>query len=73
MNERRPYYNLEIEEVLIGSIFLDEEFNQGLYDSSAAFLHRGDLGKILTYTQSLVQKGKPVDMISIVEEAGLSS
>jgi len=67
--ERSPYYNLEVEEALIGSLFLDGDLIKDC-TIRPEHLYVSKLRMIFTLMMSLVEKGKPIDMLSVAEEAG---
>ena len=67
--ERNPYYNLEVEEAFIGSLFLDEDLIKDC-TIRPEHLHVHKLRMIFTLMLRLVENGKPIDMVSVAEEAG---
>jgi len=66
---KNPYYSLEVEEAFIGSLLLDGEL---IKDCSLRpeHLYVPRLKTIFTYMLKLTEKGKPIDMVSVAEEAG---
>ena len=68
--ERSPYYNLEVEEALIGALFLEEDLMKDC-TIRPEHLYVNKLRMIFTLMLQLVEKGKPIDMVSVAEEAGI--
>jgi len=66
---KNPYYSLEVEEALIGSLLLDGEL---IKDCSLRpeQLYVPRLQTIFSFMLKLAEKGKPIDMVSVAEEAG---
>lgn len=64
-----PYYNLEAEEALIGAFFLDGGL---VYECTIQpeQLYTKKLQLLLKAIQLLAEKGKPIDVISVIEEIG---
>ena len=67
--EINPYYNLEVEETLIGSLLIDGDLIKDCTIRPEHF-NSHKLRKIFTMMLRLAEKGKPVDMVSVADEAG---
>ncbi|WP_071394809.1 replicative DNA helicase [Bacillus tuaregi] len=66
---KSPYYSLEVEEAFIGSLLLDGELiKECTIIPEQLYVQR--LKTIFTFMVSLAKKGKPIDMVSVAEEAG---
>ncbi|MFE8695550.1 replicative DNA helicase [Cytobacillus sp. FJAT-53684] len=64
-----PYYNLEAEEALVGAFFLDKDLvNECTIRPEQLYTKKLQL--LLKAIQQLAEKGKPVDVISVIEEIG---
>ena len=67
--ERNPYYSIEAEEAIIGALFLDGELIKDCTIRPEHF-YSSQLRKIYMLMGQLAEKGKPIDVISVAEEAG---
>ena len=67
--ERNPYYHIEVEEAIIGALFLDGELIKECTLVPEHF-YSPQLRKIYMLMGQLAQKGKPIDVVSVAEEAG---
>ena len=67
--ERNPYYHVEVEEAIIGALFLDGELMKECTLVPAHF-YSSQLREIFTMMRRLEEKGKPIDVVSVAEEAG---
>jgi replicative DNA helicase len=67
--ERNPYYSIEAEEAIIGALFLDGELIKDCTLRPEHF-YSSQLRKIYLLMGQLVEKGKPIDVVSVAEEAG---
>ncbi|XTP54060.1 replicative DNA helicase [Niallia sp. Krafla_26] len=70
--ERNPYYHIEVEEAIIGALFLEGEL---IHECTLLPEHfySPQLRKIYILMQQLAEKGKPIDVVSVAEEAGPDS
>ena len=66
--ERNPYYHIEVEEAIIGALFLDGELIKECTLVPEHF-YSPQLRKIYMLMGQLAQKGKPIDVVSVAEEA----
>lgn len=67
--ERNPFYSLDAEEAVIGSILLEGELIKDCSLQPEHF-YSTKLRFIYTLMLRLVEKEKPIDMVSVVDEAG---
>ena len=67
--ERNPYYSIEAEEAIIGALFLDGELIKDCTLRPEHF-YSSQLRKIYMLMRQLAEKGKPIDVVSVAEEAG---
>lgn len=67
--ERNPYYHIEVEQAIIGSLFLDGELMKEC-TLRAEHFYSTPLRSIYILMQKLAEKGKPIDVVSVAEEAG---
>ena len=67
--ERSRYYCIEVEEAVIGALFLDGELIKECTLVPEHF-YSPQLQKIFMLMGQLAEKGKPIDVVSVAEEAG---
>ena len=67
-----PLYSLEAEQAFVGSMFLDESLIKDC-TISCEQLYSSVLRKIFSTMKRLDEKGKPIDIISFIEEHGVNN
>ncbi|WP_338472720.1 replicative DNA helicase [Niallia sp. XMNu-256] len=67
--ERNPYFHIEVEQAVIGALFLEGELIKECTLRPEHF-YSSKLRNIYILMQQLAEKGKPIDVVSVAEEAG---
>ena len=64
-----PYYNLEVEETVIGALLMDGDLIKDCTLRPEHF-YSPQLRKLFTMMLRLAEKEKPIDIVSVADEAG---